>query len=134
MSFEPQDFLLVAKFLAENENAVLPDNARIRTAISRAYYAAYLVARRYAERNGLKLESRYDSRGGVHQQLLNALEEELKTNRGKGKGQIFAFEQLLASRKLADYELGADIGKLQNALRDGLQHAKVVINCYSPEQ
>src|SRR4051794_4575096 len=50
MSFEPQDFLRFAEELAgKTPSKSYNDEARYRSIISRAYYAAFLLARDYCE-------------------------------------------------------------------------------------
>jgi hypothetical protein len=48
MAFDWKEFLLVAKHLSSLSSATLPSEAGYRSAVSRAYYAAYCHARNFA--------------------------------------------------------------------------------------
>lgn len=86
MSFDPRVFFLVAKSLGSGS----PDEAALRTAVGRSYYAAFLVAR---DKLGLTSE-----RDRVHYKVESALKR-LNLAQGQKLG------QLKRHRVEADYKL-----------------------------
>ena len=52
MSFNWADFLMLANALVRNPNSPGPEEASLRSAISRAYYAAFHVARDFGRDRG----------------------------------------------------------------------------------
>lgn len=129
MSFDPCEFLQFAKYLATGNEPNLSDDAKLRTIISRAYYAAYHVARQYAveELNFEDKPTDWQEKGGVHKRLLNVLEGKAKGN----KGGYFSLTQLLKVRIMADYDLEADLKRLQDAASGCIPNAEAVIKAYS---
>lgn len=92
MSFDARDFSSLAFWLVENR----ADEASLRTAISRVYYAAHLLAVRKPKNNWVPT-GKGDDHGGV----IRAL------NRGKTKNLAGWLEQLREAREHADYHLEA---------------------------
>ena len=85
MTFDPNDFLRIAYELGQEAD----DEAKLRTAVGRAYYAVFLRAR---ERLGIR-QRRY-----VHRLVIGALR---RSDRAAGD-QLDKLEQL---RGFADYDL-----------------------------
>lgn len=83
--FSPYDFLVVAQELARDG----ADEAKLRTAVGRAYYAMFLIAR---EKLGVTTTVQ------VHREVIRVL-----TRRRKTLGDRFF--DLFNLRQLADYEL-----------------------------
>lgn len=88
MAFDPQKFLELARDLAERAN----DQAALRSAISRAYYAAFLSARAVAETGGRRFDT-------PHRQVWEHLALNMSFIDLKGL-------RLRRSRNKADYRLG----------------------------
>lgn len=86
MSFDPEDFFGAAVFNAGDTE----DEARLRTAVGRAYYAGFLAAR---EKLGVRTHT-----GRVHREVIGLLK---KRDLAAGN-QLDKLEEL---RGLADYEL-----------------------------
>ncbi len=96
--FEPEEFLEVAKNLKNNEN--IPLKGRLRTSISRAYYAAFLKSKVKLESLGYSFPN--DSR--LHYDVRECLRIKVK------KSNIAAnLENLFDYRVRADYLLKARI-------------------------
>jgi hypothetical protein len=64
MPFDWNQYLTLAKNLS---TAAVTDEASLRSAVSRSYYAAFKLAMERAERNGYR--SKFDETGGSHDQL-----------------------------------------------------------------
>jgi uncharacterized protein (UPF0332 family) len=86
VSFDFRDYLVVARFLADRSGS----EARYRSAVSRAYYAAYHVARPKAQRRDTTITA------GDHKKVWQALRGEDRAVASKG-------ERLRKSRVWADY-------------------------------
>lgn len=73
MTFDPQDFLIIARLLIDEEKY---EEARYRTAISRAYYAAHLICKKRLEEIGIKFPVEKDTnRGIIHQRVIDYFTE-----------------------------------------------------------
>lgn len=111
--FDPRDFHGYAVRCAEGVH----DEAACRTAISRAYYAAYLVAYAHVQRKGIRAEPQPGKRLGPHERTINAL----ATIRQPG-AQFMAEElgKLKRRRIDADYDMGyTDASRhMQKVLQD----------------
>lgn len=94
MSLEPTRFLSVAEFVSQDTD----DEARLRTAVGRVYYASFLQAREV-----LMVRTRT---GRAHREVIGSLR---KRDVAAGN-QLDKLEEL---RTLADYDLDTD-----NAWRD----------------
>ncbi len=69
--FDPRGFLAFAERFSIGE----PDEATCRSAISRAYYAAYLVAYQYISANKLRVIPAKGQRLGPHERTIHAVGE-----------------------------------------------------------
>lgn len=92
MAFDPQHFLDLATKLTNDTN--YSDEARYRTAISRAYYAAYLVGRKKLESTGYT----FSKEENTHETVVVFIR---KKNPVIGD----MLSQLRKKRNHADYEL-----------------------------
>lgn len=77
-----------------------PTEAALRTAVSRAYYAAFHFARSYLEGEGRLLNSKVESHGSVWDAFFQPGKE--RTIQAKG-------QTLHKARKMADYESGQPV-------------------------
>jgi len=89
--FDPLDFLK----LTDELKLFTGDESKIRTSISRAYYAAFLRVREWLRKQGWHLYN--DARD--HQEVQNGLE------RYKGRGPKDKLGYLRRRRNMADYNL-----------------------------
>jgi uncharacterized protein (UPF0332 family) len=96
MTFDPQHFLNLATNLASD--AKYNDEARYRTAISRAYYAAYLVGRKKLELTGYT----FSREENTHQTVIGFIR---RINPAIGD----MLSKLRKKRNDADYELDNQI-------------------------
>lgn len=69
--FDPRAFHSFAVLCSEDN----PDEAACRTAISRAYYAAYLVAQQYVRSRKIRAYPPPDEYWGSHQRIIHAVGE-----------------------------------------------------------
>ena len=94
MSFHWGEFLVLASSLREKPHSPGPQEASLRTAISRAYYAAFCSARNFArDYEGLALTntgqdhfrviSHFQSANDSKYQKIGAALDRLRMNRGK---------------------------------------------------
>jgi hypothetical protein len=110
MAFDWKEFLELARILGRDAEGSGHREAFLRSALGRAYYAAFCHARNYA-RDYLGFRPRYD--GDDH----GALREKLK--RGKRRGVSDRLEQLRKWRNDCDYKEEVDFD-LQKSLHSGL--------------
>jgi hypothetical protein len=110
MTFDPQDFLTFAKAV-EQETSPVPE-ARLRSGVSRAYYATFLGLRERAKQRGL-----------FHPNVVKILHRELILKlKGSSSPDIIRLGHKLAAfkteRERADYELLVEvtIADLQGAI------------------
>jgi uncharacterized protein (UPF0332 family) len=99
MSFNWTDYLQLAQQLL-GQDAPVSTEAKQRTAISRAYYAAYNEARRFARQHGFR-ESQFDNHRSLIEHFLN---EPLREGRNIGEN----LRRLRDQRNDADYQLRFD--------------------------
>lgn len=92
MPFDARDFSSLASWLVENR----ADEASFRTAISRVYYAAHLLAVRKPKNNWTPAGTGADHRGVIR-----------SLNRGNTMRLASLLEQLLELREHADYHVEA---------------------------
>jgi uncharacterized protein (UPF0332 family) len=92
--FDGTEFLDLAEALLRQESA---DEARQRSAISRAYYAAFLRTRAHLVARGFRIRHRE-----THQGVWNLM---LKTRNPDAQAIGHAGMQLKALRRAADYEI-----------------------------
>ncbi len=106
MSFNWEEYLLLANKLLESRGIFAPAEACTRTAISRAYYAAFISARDLAARRRKII---LNIRKSVHRQVRNFFEE----SNDKDYVMIGALLKSLArKRNMADYDsVMTDSGK-----------------------
>jgi uncharacterized protein (UPF0332 family) len=108
--FDPQQFLRLAQELARRGD----NEAATRTAVSRAYYAAFLQAELWLEAQGIVFtKSAADHR--------TAVRELRQIDRFVGD----ALQSLRRSRNMADYDVSKPV--LDNQVRDALLAATIVI-------
>jgi len=91
---EPLDFLKIASDLQSS-----PEEAGIRTAVSRAYYAVFNYVRTYLAENNIMLPNRE-----THKYLWRGVKNS-GVNGTRDVGQ--AIKDLLGDRHEADYEMGS---------------------------
>jgi uncharacterized protein (UPF0332 family) len=72
MSFDWADYLRLAESLVSNPNSPGPEEAALRAAISRAYYAAFCSARNLAESRGEMIRAR---RSTDHWQVIDHFQD-----------------------------------------------------------
>ncbi len=92
MLFDWANYLMLAKRLAREG-----DDAALRTAISRAYYAAYNQARRQLAREGVAIPREQDSHKALWDKYRNADDDERRSIGEKG-------DELRRFRRQADYD------------------------------
>ena len=100
MSFNPHDFLMLARALATAGNS---HEAEYRTAVSRAYYAAHLQARERLVAAGELVPTRS---GEDHRLIVRRL-------RARGGSEGDQLDWLRIRRIRADYRLGAVMTAVQ---------------------
>ncbi len=96
--FHPEIFLEIARKVKDFRD--VDEQGKLRTAIGRAYYAAFLTTREYLRFRGFTFEEK-----GQHQKVLDALDD---LNQEYIKNQLFTLEK---SRVVADYNLNKSINK-----------------------
>jgi uncharacterized protein (UPF0332 family) len=94
VTFEWPDFLQ----LAEDLRAEKDTDAALRTAVSRAYYAAFHVARLHLVKHGHQLPKTGEAHEAVRQALQRGSKEEQRA--------VNQLQRLLQSRRHADYDAG----------------------------
>jgi len=98
MSFDWGDFLEIARRLAADPTSVGPEEAALQTAISRAYYAAFHHARRFAQGRG---DVRLTERGEDHSLVIRYFQESRERQREKIGTDL---DRLYDHRRKADYK------------------------------
>lgn len=99
--FRPRKFLKLALRLIKDHNYEEP--CRIRTAVGRAYYAAFLNAKQKLERLG----HRFPDDGRVHTKVIDKLMERGDTGIGS------KLDELYEKRRVADYYMDTSISKAE---------------------
>lgn len=100
ITFDPIDFLKLAKSLYNNN-----DEGSLRTSISRAYYAVFLMCREKIKQKYSNVLQGYEKDHGVHQAVIKALKS-LKLYDISDK-----LDGLRRMRVKADYELSINVNK-----------------------
>lgn len=120
MSFDWPEFLAVARALSGDDSASMSEEARMRSALSRAYYAVYGTAKAVARaRDGYEPKTTETS----HQGLIN----HFKKGPGRTRLAVGAnLERMLRNRIQADYKLRFD-GNLSFEMRTMLGLAASVL-------
>ncbi len=116
--FDPRRYLS----LAEHVLAASEDEAAWRSALSRAYYAAFLVAREYVDGRGIKGRARSGRRLGSHERVIfsvGAIPDEMSSTM---RNTLFRLKRL---RTNADYDL--DYVDAQEHIGEALEDAERVI-------
>ncbi len=97
MSFDWSDYLSLAESLSQHPEAPGPEEAALRAAISRAYYAAHCTARNFARSRGITLTRT----GRDHQLVIDYFKE----SKDKGRKSIGLWlDRLRDDRNKADYD------------------------------
>ncbi len=98
MSFDWADYLALAKALTSNPGIPGPEEAALRSAISRAYFAAHCAVRNFAHQKG---ELRPLGTAEDHRNVIRFFRESLNEDRQR----IGTFlERLRIARNDADYK------------------------------
>lgn len=118
MSFGWPDYLRLAKKLAEQD-----DEASHRSAISRAYYAAFHLARRYVHNQS---PGELRKTGEDHYRVWNYLS---RGARRQEQAAGVSGKKLCDARKMADYDLQGL--SFPRAVRDALSSAETIVNSLS---
>jgi uncharacterized protein (UPF0332 family) len=116
--FDPRQYLS----LAASVLATTPDEAALRSAVSRAYYAAFLVAREYVDDRGIRGRSRSGRRLGSHERVIfsiGAVPDELAITM---RNRLFRLKRLRTS---VDYDL--DYADVELTVSDALDDAERLI-------
>lgn len=97
MTFDPKQFLILAKFIMDDSD--YDEETRYRTAVGRAYYAAHLVSKKTFEDIGVKFPIEDDKNMGIiHMMVIDHL---LKINDPIGR----MLKSLRKIRNKADYNM-----------------------------
>jgi hypothetical protein len=116
--FDPRQYLS----LAENVLAARADEAALRSAVSRAYYAAFLVAREYIDDRGITGRPRSGRRLGSHERVIFSVGAIPDASSVTMRNLLFGLRRL---RTNADYDL--DSISDQRQVSDALEDAHRVI-------
>lgn len=98
MSFDWFDFLALADALSRNPTSPGPEEASLRSAISRAYYAAYCSVRNFADARG---EILLRGKASDHWLVINHFRRSPDASRQKIGNQL---DRLRRRRNKADYD------------------------------
>ena len=120
MSFEWSQYLRLADWLAVNPSSGGNDEASQRSAISRAYYAAYCSARNQLESSG---ERRRSGGHDDHRELSTYLQRSYKTTPRAKAG--LRLGRLYRARCQADYD--NSISNLPATTQDALATARDIL-------
>ena len=113
----PRDFLDLARLLATGT----PKSANLRTATSRAYYAAHHVGAEVLSGMGFRISTGAGGHGDVWKRLQNSGDEDLTL-----AGSQLA--DLHSSRVKADYRLKDGNAEKQENVRVHIEHAQKIIH------
>ena len=97
--FDPRDFHV----FASNCSVGNPDEAACRSAISRAYYSALLVADAYIKDHGVRVSPPQGKRWGSHEKIIHAVGNIQNPSALFMKRELF---KLRDPRVKADYKVG----------------------------
>lgn len=118
MTFDPKDFFELAKQLFDDLK--YNEDARYRTSISRAYYAAHLVCKKKLEDIGVSFPIEKDERmGRIHELVIYTLK---RKNRHIGE----MLSNLRQKRNWADYNTNRQFKKY--GVQILLFNAETIIN------
>jgi hypothetical protein len=128
MAFEWRDFLEIARFLeAQAVGRSIPPEAAYRTALGRAYYAAYGHAHQYASAwLGFRGKTKAEEKSQEH----GALRAHLKSRRRNLVAE--KLDSLRTSRNRCDYDDDVADLDLPALVRLALQAAEYVIQALPP--
>ena len=123
MSFDWADYLTLAQELSGDKPKVSPSReAKLRSAISRAYYAAHGTGRNHLR--AVDNDKTIPSGGEVHQYVINKFIGSSDKDRvGVGS----ELKRLRADRNKADYEEGLALAKLEFMVRTDLLLSGLVL-------
>ena len=116
--FDPRRYLALARHVL----AATDDEAAARSALSRAYYAAFLVARDYVEGRGIRARARSGRRLGSHERVIFSVGMIPDDFAITMRNMLFRLKRL---RTNADYDL--DYADSRKHVADALEDAKRVI-------
>lgn len=123
MSFDWENYLNLAKTLTQPGQVVSANEACLRSAISRAYYAAYCQARNLAkQKEGLVLTKTGKDHGIVKNHFKKS------PNRHCNKISV-KLGRLLNNRKRADYD--DTVSELNKLVQDSISEADTIFNLLS---
>lgn len=122
--FAWDEYLALARQLAAPDPAP-PTEARLRAAVSRAYYAAFVPARNYQRAvRGLVLRGRMQ---GVHELVINAFASDGKLTRNLQFQRVASLLfRMRAKRERADYD--NDYPALRSEVSSALLDAQAVLD------
>lgn len=110
---DPKGFLAVA-----NTCMKVGDEAHLRTAISRAYYALFLECQKTLENWGICVRKTDNSHVAVYRCLNNCGEEDMQALAG-------VLNQLREHRRIADYDLSVNVDRCH--AEKGVMEGKVLL-------
>lgn len=97
MTFDWSEYFKLARELAGKDESPANEEARLRSSVSRAYFAAYCLARNYLIDKGYAIPSGPNGHRFVCNTLMESYDEESKKIGGH-------LNRLRIRRKLADYQ------------------------------
>lgn len=126
MSFDWLEYLTLAQGLANQTTQISTQEARLRSAISRAYYAAFRKARNHLRDKENKSLSQL-TQGNTHQIVIDLFEDLYRQRHDKRYGMIAQFlRDLRSMRNKADYN--DLIPSLTKLAQSALLQAETVIS------
>jgi uncharacterized protein (UPF0332 family) len=121
MSFDWSKFLELAKYLANNSENLSNEEACFRSAVSRAYYAAFCITRKYIQKTDGK-----EIRGGdAHKKVREHLQKSGNKIKKKVANQL---EAIHFNRKKADYDDKIDRETPRSLAFKTLKFAETIMN------
>lgn len=128
MSFDWSEYLKLAQELASQTHGSSTQEARLRSAISRAYYAAFRKARNHLRDKEGRTE-RELTQGNTHQIVIDSFEDLYKKNLVKNKTHRLIAQNLRdlrSARNRTDYN--DKIQHLQGLTQTALIQAQLIIS------
>jgi uncharacterized protein (UPF0332 family) len=122
MAFNWEDFLTFAENLYTNPDIPGPREAALRSAISRAYYAAFRAAMELGKQNGFIATSRGEDHHKIREHFRNS-----KPKHQKKSDISVQLDRLYDLRRKADYE--NSLTKPENSAYSAIGMAKKVFQC-----
>ena len=98
MNFDWKEYLVLAESLQENHGALASSEASLRSATSRAYYAAFQCALNFAKKEGFRPSFTGNDHGTVRKHFRNH-----KTNKTRNKISV-ELDRMYKNRGQADYD------------------------------